>query len=459
MPFSADLHAKNAKPRAKPYRMSFGNGLLLDVRPSGSKAWLLRFMVNGKRREMGLGAYPAVSLADAREKALQAKALQSDKLDPLAVRDAARRAREEEARRAEMERAARIAAERAEDERRSRTFRMVAEALLTNQRSGWSSDKTTASWRLTLDKWAYPKVGDVPIADFGKDDVTSALEGVWTAKPATARKLQRRIAAVLDFAAAKGWRAADNPAAGRVLRLTRALPAVVRKSRKQASLPWHLAPAFLAALDAQEGASPLALRFTVLTALRSNEVRQARWNEMDWEAGLWVVPGAKMKGGKAKELPPHRVPLTAAMRDVLARALALRTGNVPSADELPAQARLLGDQLVFPNGRGDALSDAALGACIKRMNGDAKDAPPWRDVDGRPVTAHGMRRSFRTWVDDEHPHEAPAAEKQLGHEDGNTVAAAYKGSDLLARRRILMERWGDYCTKQGAEVVPLRRPA
>lgn len=313
MPFTQDVQARNAKGKAKPYRMSFGDGLLLDVRPSGAKAWLLRYMLDGRRREMGLGPYPEVSLAEAREKAKSAKAQQAERVDPLAAREAAKQAQAGAERQAAAERAARAAAERAAQEAAGRTFRTVAEALLQNQAGAWTSDKTRASWRLTLDKWAYPAIGDLPIADVGKEHVVRALAPIWTTKQPTARKLQRRISAVLDYAAAQGWRAADNPATGRVLRLTRALPAVAKRARQQASLPWQRVPAFVKALDTQDGASPLALHFAILTAVRSNEVRQARWNEVDVGAGIWTIPGHRMKGGRAKELLPHRVPLCSPM--------------------------------------------------------------------------------------------------------------------------------------------------
>jgi hypothetical protein len=144
------------------------------------------------------------------------------------------------------------------------------------------------------DSTAYPIFGDVPIADISREHVVRALAPIWTAQPATARKLQRRIAATLDYAAANGWRVADNPATGRVLRLTKALPTVNANGRRWPSLPWQRVPAFLAALDRQHGVSPLALRFAVLTALRSNEIRGARWNEFDFSDALWTIPGPRM---------------------------------------------------------------------------------------------------------------------------------------------------------------------
>lgn len=435
---STDLEARKAKPKAKPYRLSFGGGLLLEVRPSkadperGTKAWLLRAQVNGKRRDVGLGGYPAVTLAAARDKAKTLLAGKADKRDPLVVK-----------REAEVAEKARVAAME-EAKAKALTFRDVAEELLKVQRDAWSSPKTEASWRLTFDNWLLPVLGKVPVGEVAKEHVIRALSPIWTSKPATAVKAQRRISAVLDYAAAQGLRAADNPAAGRVLRLTRALPRVNMAGKRQASLPWPKVPAFYAVVSRMEGISPLALRMAVLTALRSNEIRQMLWGDVDFGEELIVLPAARMKGGKAGKAADHRLPVTEAMHVVLRAALEFATGESVQVREVPARAALLRDTLVFPNSNGDALSDAALGAVIKRLNSGSEDGefPLWCDLDGRSATAHGFRRSFRTWVDDERPQDAAAAEKQLAHEDRNTVAAAYRGGDLIARRRDLMAAWG-----------------
>lgn len=437
------LEAENAQPRERAYRLSFGGGLLLEVQPTGARTWLYRYQHNGKRRDMGLGPFPKVSISAARKAIKEAQGTRETGADPISARRADRRE----------------VARHVEEAAAPMTFRDVAEKLVKAQTPAWSSEKTLASWRLTLDRHAYPALGDLPVAEVAGEHVVRALSDIWTAQPATAQKLQRRIAAVLDYATAHGWRTAPNPAAGRVLRLTKALPAVRANGKRWASLPWQKVPGFLAALDKQTGMAPLALRFAVLTAVRSNEVRQARWSEIDADNALWTIPGQRMKGGGAKDLPPHRVPLSRAMLELLCRAAAMRTGEAPALADLGAVARLQGDALIFTNPQGGAFSDAALGACIKRLNEGAKPgAEPWRDVDGRPVTAHGFRRSFRTWVDDEHPTERSAAEKALAHEGRDKVEEAYRGSDLLTRRRPLMDAWGAFCTKPPATVKKLRAP-
>lgn len=437
MPLS-DRAIAAAKPREKAYRLSDGDGLLLEVRPSGSRTWLCRFQVAGKRRDMGLGPYPNVSLAAARKLARAAGEQARQGVDPIRQRE-----------RDVQERSER---ERLHDERRARTFREVAEALIEAQKAGWTSAKTMASWRLTLDKHGLPAIGDIPVAEVSREHVVHALAPVWTTQPATATKLQRRIAAVLDYAVAMGWRSTVNVATGRVLRLTKALPAQA-PGRQQASLPWGRVPAFLAVLDTMEGVAPLCLAWAVHTATRNAEARGARWSELDLDADLWVLPPQRMKGGRRRAISAHRVPVTTAMLNLLTRAAALRTGDVVPVEKLSQVAALLHDALIFPALGGAVLSDMALSAVVRRMNEARRPegAPmPWLDADGRAAVPHGFRRSFRTWIDDTRPQDSEAAEKALAHDDTSAVRAAYRGSDMLDQRRPLMEAWSEFCT--GAKV-------
>ncbi|MCG7360809.1 integrase arm-type DNA-binding domain-containing protein [Roseomonas sp. ACRSG] len=442
MPKLTERGVASAKPREKVYRLSDGGGLLLEVRPGGGRAWIYRYMLEGKRRDMGLGAYPAVGLAEARRKARVASETAKGGQDPLALKEAEAKA---------------VAARKAEEaEQQGRSFKAVAERLVKAQSGGWTSGKTMLSWRITLDRHAYPVLGNVPVSEITRDLVVKALAKVWSTQPATAKKLQRRIASVLDYAAALGWRSTDNPATGRVLRLTKSLPRQIPE-QKQPSLPWQQVPAFLIALGKMDGVAALALRFAILTAVRNTEVRLAVWSEFDFIHRIWTIPAQRMKGGRAKAMPPHRVPLTDAMLDVLATVAALQVGKVVQPAELASLDALTGKEWVFPSPRGLAFTDAALGACIRRMNETAKSGEPlpWRDVDDRPVVPHGFRRSFRSWVDDTKPAAGEAAEKALAHEDANTVRAAYRGSDMLEQRRPLMEDWSRFCYPPAAEVMRL----
>jgi integrase len=428
------------KPRAKPYRVSDGEGLLLEVRPTGAKVWLCRLTVDGKRRDMGLGGYPLVTLKTAREEAENARRLARDGVDPIARRNTAT--------------AERKTARNAASEADARTFKAVALACIKAQSPGWKSGRTAALWEASLTSHAFPTLGDMSVAGVDRAAVLRAVEAVWTSRPATARKVLRRIGTVLRYAAAHGWRANDNPADARMLRHAglSALPG----GKNRPSLPWQRAPAFMKALDAIPGLAPLALKFCILTAVRSGEVRGARWSELSFDgaAGLWSIPGERMKGKKSTDVQPHRVPLSPVALDVLARTYAVTTGAEVKSSDLPRLVPLMGNALIFPTMKRDQpFSDTALSDVMRGMNETGiKGAPaPWRDLDGREAVPHGWRATFRTWVDDTRPEAAEAAEKALAHEDRNKVAGAYRRSDLLDRRIPLMAAWASHCEGTAAK--------
>jgi integrase len=433
VPKLTDKAIAATKPREKAFRLSDGEGLLLEVQPSGKRTWLFRFMLLGRRRDMGLGAYPAVSLADARKAARGAAAHVEARRDPIAERERAVRERAEQ--------------DRLEEAAQARTFRDVAERLIAAQAPGWTSPRTKASWDWTMDRYAFPALGSIPVADVTREDVVRCLTPIWASLPPAAAKVQRRVAAILDYASALGWRTAANPATGRVLRLTKALPAQ-RPGRQQPSLPWQKVPALMTVLAGMEGVGPLCLRWAVFSTVRSAEARGARWNEIELEAGLWVVPSERMKGGRRRALAAHRVPLTPPMLELLARAAALRTGEEVPPDKLLKVVPLLGNGLIFPARAGGVLSDMSLSAVLRRLNAARPTGAPllWCDADGRATVPHGLRRSFRTWVDDTRPEAGEAAEKALAHDDANAVRAAYRGSDMLDQRRGLMAAWANHCT-------------
>lgn len=431
---SLDVKSIDAmKPRAAVYRVSDGGGLLLEVKPTGAKVWLCRFMVDGKRRDMGLGGYPAVSLKAAREAARAARANATSGTDPIVQRD--------------REAAERKAAAGAAADAEARTFRAMAEACIKAQSPGWKNGRTADLWQTSLERHAFPTLGAMPVANVDRAAVLRAVDAVWTSRPATGRKVLRRIGTVLRYAAAHGWRANDNPADARMLRHA-GLPALPG-GRKQPSLPWQKAPAFMKALGIMPGLAPVALQFCILTAVRSGEVRGARWSELSFEGGaVWTVPGERMKGKKAADVQPHRVPLAPAAMAALALAYTLATGAKARAADLSRLALLMGNALIFPSAkRTTPLSDMALSAVIRRMNADRpQGAPaPWRDLDGREAVPHGFRATFRTWVDDTRPQDAEAAERALAHEDANKVSGAYRRSDLLDRRAPLMANWAEWC--------------
>lgn len=427
----------------RPVRFGDGDGLYLQIAPGAerkgekrpdTKSWLFRFTLHGKAREMGLGAVDKVPLAEARKRAAAARALLDAGLDPIEERQ--RDARQQQAKR------------KATAEAEARTFRAVAAACIKDEEPGWKNKRTALLWTSSLERHAYPVLGDLPVAEIDRAKVREAIDGVWTSAPSIGRKVLRRIATVLRYAAAHGWRANDNPADAKMLRHAGLPP--LPGGRKQPSLPWARLPAFMSALAKVDGASALALRFLVLTALRSGEVRQARWSWVSFHGvPTLTVPGEVMKGRKSEDVRPHRVPLSPAALDVLALAYRHATGTTATAAQLPDLAALRGDALIFPSAKRNVpLSDMALSAVLRRMNADRPDGTqaPWRDADGREAVPHGFRGSFRTWVDDTRPDEDVAAEKALAHEVGNAVSGRYRHSDLFDRRVVLMGAWATHCT-------------
>jgi integrase len=439
-----------AQPKAKPYRLFDGAGLFLVVKPTGAKAWMLRLQVAGKRHDVGLGGYPTVSLKEAREKAEAMRKQARAGVNPIEEREAARRERE--------------AARKAAEEAQARTFRAVAEACIQSQAPGWKDRKTAVMWRGSLERWAYPELGDTPIADIDKHAVMRAISAVWRERPATAKKVLRRIGTVLRYAAAHNWRANDNPADARMLRHM-GLPALPG-GRNLPSLPWAKLPAFWLALDKVEGMGAAALRFAILTVLRSKEVRLARWSWLDFSGPVptLTVPGEVMKSRRSADVQPHRVPLAPAALEALARASREATGLPCAVAELPQRAALAGDSLIFPSARpGRPITDMTISAVMRRMNADRPRGapPPWRDADGREAVPHGMRATFSTWVDDTRPAEREAAEKALAHEVPSKVSGAYRRSDMFDRRVSLMAAWAAHVVSalrtEAPEVATLTR--
>lgn len=432
---SGNLDARTvdaAQKRERVYRLSDGGGLLLEVKPSGAKAWLVRLTVAGKRRDMGLGGYPTVSLKEARQKAEEARRLAHGRVDPITERKKRERAL--------------AAAREAEKQAEGRTFKAVALRFIEAEGRGWKTAKTAVMWKGSLERWAFPALGKVPVAEIDRAAVLRAVEPVWTTRPATGRKVLRRIGAVLRYAAAHGWRANDNPADARMLRHA-GLPALPG-GRKQPSLPWARLPAFMGVLDTVDGLGALAVRLLILTGLRSGEVRNARWSWLSFDGvPTLTVPGEVMKGKRSADVLPHRVPLSDAALATLARAYAAAIGKPVAVAELPRLVALAGDRLIFPSRTmRTPISDMTLSAVLRRMNADRPDGmpAPWRDADGREAVPHGFRATFSTWVDDTRPEERAAAEKALAHEVDNKVSGTYRRSDLFDRRVILMRDWALY---------------
>lgn len=410
----------------RPVRFGDGDGLYLQIAPGDTKSWLFRFMLNGKAREMGLGPMgdppDGVPLAKARTLASEARAKLRQGVDPINDRQA--------------ERAAKA---RAEAEAAERTFRAATTALLESKRAGWRNDKHGAQWASTLETYAYPVLGDLPVSAIGTNDILKVLRPIWERVPETAGRVRQRIEAVLDAAAVKGWRDGANPARWKG-HLAGELPppAKVKRVQHRPALPWQQIHDFMAALAERDGMAPLALRFAILTAARTGEVRGMRWREIDLDTRVWVVPGDRMKAGKT-----HRVPLSLAALAILDKVRPLQRDT---------------NDLVFPSVRkGVPLSDMALSEVVRRMNegGEEGALPRWRDAEGRAIVPHGFRSTFRDWAGETRSEGREVVERALAHTIKDKAEAAYARSDLLEKRRVLMDAWGAHCTRSEWNVVSL----
>jgi integrase len=410
----------------RPVRVGDGDGLYIQVAPGDTKSWLFRYMLRGKSREMGLGpvgeAPDGIPLARARLLASEARAKLRAGIDPIGER-----------------RAARAAEVQAKADSVERTFKAAATALVDSKRAGWRNAKHGAQWLATLESYAFPIIGDMPVSEVGTAEVLRVLRQIWERVPETASRVRQRVEAVLDAASVKGWRTGENPArwkghlAGELPQ-----PRKVKRVQHRPALPWEQIGAFMAALTNREGVASLALQFVILTAARTGEVRGMRWREVDLDGKVWVVPGDRMKAGRT-----HRVPLSPAALAVLDEVLPLMTAA---------------DSLVFPSVRKSVpLSDMALSEVVRRMNEGSENGAParWRDAEGRAIVPHGFRSTFRDWAGETRREGREVVERALAHTIKDKAEAAYARSDLLEKRRPLMDAWGEQCGRVPAEVVTL----
>ena len=387
-----NLNATQVRNLKEPGRYPAGEGLIVNIAAGGSRSWLLRVQHNGKRRDFGLGSLRDVTLAEARELARDYRRKLRAGLDP--------------------------AAERRSSRERLPTFREAARSVHAEHKPGWKNSKHGAQWLATLEAYAFPHFGDLPVSDVNTGHVRDALAEIWLTKPETARRVRQRVGTVLDYAHGKRWR--EHPfAMGPV---NKSLPRQPRKSGRFEAMPFVQVPAFCQSLKERESMGRLALEALILTAARSGEIRLACWSELDLDAGLWMVPAERMKAGRT-----HVVPLSAPAVAVFKRAQELRRA---------------GTDLVFPGTkRNRPLSDMTLLKVLRDME--------------LPVTVHGFRSAFRDWAAEETSFAGEVAEAALAHAIPNKVEAAYRRTDFLEKRRKLMEAWGAYCSGRAGDVVRL----
>lgn len=378
-------------------------GLQMQISESGSRSWVLRVRIGAKRRDIGLGGYPTVTLAQARERARGQRELVWQGVDPVEDRAARRRAL--------------LAAQGIP------TFEECVRRFLKSKTREFRNAKHAAQWETTLD-YAASKFGKLPVRDIGLPQVLEVLEPMWLTTTETASRLRGRIEAVLSWATVAGYRSGDNPARWQGnLDAVLPKPTKVRKVEHHAAMPHDQVPSFVEKLRERPGVSPRAVEFALLTAARSGEIRGARWDEVDLEAGVWTIPAGRMKAGKE-----HRIPLSA-----------------PALDLLRALPRDEKNTLVFPGPRsGSPMSDMSLTAVMKRM--------------GIEVTMHGFRSSFRDWAGETTNFPREVIEHALAHQLKDKAEAAYARGTLFDKRRKLMDAWARYCTTKpasSAKVVPI----
>jgi integrase len=391
-----------------PGRYADGDGLYLLVGPTGAKSFVYRFKLGGKERNMGLGAYPALTLAKARIEAGRWRAERAQGKDPLWMR-------EQERQRERLEAA------------RAVTFEQAAKQFIASRQDAWKNPKHRQNWPDCMEDYVYPIFGKESVAaidnryvlDVLQQDVPAvvAADGrqvypagkLWFARAYTANRVRGRIEAILDWAKFNGYRTGDNPARWRG-NLDFALQKVA-KVEHHSALPFDQIAGFLTELRTRDGATVLALEFLILTAARTNEVLGATWTEFDDALTVWTVPASRMKSKRE-----HRVPLSAAARAVLAKAKEKRRGNY-----------------VFPSvSAKKPMSNMALLALLRRM--------------GRTdITVHGFRSVFRDWAAECSSFQNEVAEMALAHIIANGAEAAYRRGDLFEKRRALMEAWANYC--------------
>ena len=378
------LSAAKVKALRETGRYGDGGGLYLVVRASGSKSWVLRSVLDGRRRDLGLGGYPATGLAQARAKALDLKSALADGKRPVP------------------------------EERKSSvpTVSDATLAVIELNRPRWKSAKYATNWLQMLERHAFPTLGDVRIDRVSRIDVLSVLTPIWVELPETARRIRQRLRAIFSWAISHGYYSYPNPA-GEVL--NGALPRLPQVRQHLRALPYSEVAHAIETVDASTASlsSTLCLRFLVLTAARSGEARGAVWNEVDVEGKVWTIPAARMKGGEL-----HRVPMSRQALEVLEAARPLRDRS----------------GLVFPSPtiQDRELSDMTL-MKVLRSTGLAERA-----------TVHGFRTSFRTWTLEQTDAPWAVAEAALAHGLGNQVEKSYARSDLFDRRRELMQAWADY---------------
>lgn len=395
----AKLNALAVQRAKKPGLFSDGAGLYLRVSSAGTKSWVFRFTLNGRSREMGLGAVADWSLAEARKRAADARDVLKKGLDPIEDRKAQKRAKDLESARAI-------------------TFDECAARYIERKRAGWKNKKHAGQWQSTLKTYASPVFGDLPVKDIDTALIRRVLDPIWNTKTETASRVRSRIELILDWATTREYRSGDNPARWRGhLENDFDKRSVVQPVKHHPALSFADIPDFLKKLRAQPGVASLGLEFLILTASRTGEVIGACWDEIDLDAGVWTIPPSRMKAKRE-----HRVPLSPRATEILRRLQGQKGPFIFSAN--------LGKR---------PLSNMAFLALLRRMECN--------------VTAHGFRSTFRDWTAECTNFPREVAETALAHTNKDKVEAAYRRGDFFEKRRKLMDAWAAYCNQPPTKIA------
>jgi integrase len=366
-------------------------GLALRVTEGGSKSWIVRYTLNGKRRDHGLGKFPDVSLDDARAQAMEIKLLARKGIDPKL--------------------------EKVERARMAVTFQDDAMAFIARHRHDWS-EAHAHQWEASLRDHVYPIIGTMPVNSVDTDVVRGVLDPIWREKPETARRVRNRIERVLDYSKAMGHREGENPARWRG-HLQNIMPNMLPTPIPLESMDYHVLPAFMRKLDAEASRASRCLQFLILTGCRTKEAIGARWDEIDFEHSVWNIPAERMKG---REL--HQVPLSPAALSVL--------------KDVGTRGK---SEFVFSNAKHTAtLAPNALRRLMMAM--------------GQECTVHGFRSTFRTWLQEKTDYSDELCEVALAHVVGTITSRAYARGNQLEKRRPMMEKWGRFASERTVQPKP-----
>jgi len=379
------LTATKANNLKKPGMHADRDGLYLNVAKSGAKSWIYRYQLNGKRREMGLGSYSAYSLAEARDIAASHRKLQKQRIDPLIHRNSS------------------------SNRNGANTFSECAEAYIEAHKSGWKNPKHIQQWSNTLEQYAYPAIGDMPVDQIDTEHVMQVLTPIWNSKTETASRVRGRIENILNWAIVQRYRQPPNPALWRG-HLSMLLPkrSKVQRVAHHPALPYKDMPEFMKQLRKVDSIPARAMEFTILTCSRTSETIQATWAEIDFGDKLWVVPGERMKAGRE-----HRAPLSNQTISLLE--------SIPHLNDC-----------IFPYSK-NHISNNAMLYCLNK------------DMNRSDITVHGFRSTFRDWAAEVSSYPREVAEAALAHVITDKTEAAYQRGDLLDKRRQMIQDWSDYC--------------